>query len=472
MEQGELEDKQGKSRTARNLRLFGALLWRHIKSLINLTEDTDSETTISNITKGVEFKGDNIWVLFFAIIIASVGLNVNSTAVIIGAMLISPLMGPIMGVGLAIGVSDGVLLKKSLRNLLTMVVISLLASSLYFLITPLSDAQSELLARTKPTIFDVFIAFFGGAAGILASSRKQEKVTVVSGVAIATALMPPLCTAGYGIGTGQLMYFFGAFYLFFINSFFIALATYIMVRYLKFPRKVFMDLERERKVKRMIFIFSIIVIVPSVLIAFSVVKETSFNSQAIKYVSDIETSEVLSDVQIISYNRDYSSKGSSITLSLVGKPLSEKQVAALRAKLEEYGLKNTDLVIKQAAGTTLDVGAQANMLQDFIESKEKTIAEKDSVIDTLKNQILEIKQSMLVSSEQIAREMAVLYSGIESISFSNASSVTISDMKVEKLPTINIVWEKTPQSSVKQSISKWLSVRLGTDKIAIQHIIK
>ena len=152
-------------------------------------------------------------------------------------MLISPLMGPIMGLGLSIGISDGELLRKSLKNLFIMIVISLVASSLYFLISPLSDAQSELLARTKPTIYDVFIAFFGGLAGILAASRKQEKVTIVSGVAIATALMPPLCTAGYGLGTGQLIYFFGAFYLFFINAFFIALATYLMVRYLHFPRK-------------------------------------------------------------------------------------------------------------------------------------------------------------------------------------------------------------------------------------------
>ena len=216
-------------------------LWKRIKELVNIAEDTDIAATINNISKGVEFKGDNVWVLFFAIIIASVGLNVNSTAVIIGAMLVSPLMGPIMGIGLSVGIYDLVLLRKSLKNLLLMVVISLIASSLYFLVTPLSEAQSELLARTNPTIFDVFIALFGGLAGILAQSRKQEKITIVSGVAIATALMPPLCTAGYGIGTGQLRYFFGAFYLFFINSFFIALATFLMVRYLKFPKKTFIN---------------------------------------------------------------------------------------------------------------------------------------------------------------------------------------------------------------------------------------
>lgn len=228
-------------------RRFLREVWLYLKELVNIYDESDPTATIANLTKGVEFRGDNVWLLLFAMIIASVGLNVNSTAVIIGAMLVSPLMGPIMGVGLSIGINDNTLLRKSLKNLAVMMIIALLASSIYFLLTPLSDAQSELLARTKPTIFDVFIAFFGGAAGILASSRKQEKITVVSGVAIATALMPPLCTAGYGIGTGQPIYFFGAFYLFFINSFFIALATFLMVRYLRFPKRTYVDATRERR---------------------------------------------------------------------------------------------------------------------------------------------------------------------------------------------------------------------------------
>ena len=175
---------------------FWQELKNYIKELIDLEADADPHTTIDNISNSVEFRGVNVWILVFAIVVASIGLNMNSTAVIIGAMLISPLMNPIMGLGLGVGISDNDLIRKSLRNLLVMVLISLIASTTYFLLTPLSDAQSELLARTRPTIFDVLIALFGGLAGIVASSRKQEKVTVVSGVAIATALMPPLCTAG------------------------------------------------------------------------------------------------------------------------------------------------------------------------------------------------------------------------------------------------------------------------------------
>ena len=211
------------------------VLWRKVKEYTYIKEDTDYEATVDFISKSVVFRGFNVWILFFAIIVASVGLNVNSTAVIIGAMLISPLMGPINGVGLAIGTFDEPLLRKSLKNLIFMVFISIVASKLYFLLSPISNARSALLARTQPTIFDVFIAFFGGLAGIVATSRKSQSITVISGVAIATALMPPLCTAGYGIATGQIWYFLGASYLFFINSFFIALATFITVRLLGFP---------------------------------------------------------------------------------------------------------------------------------------------------------------------------------------------------------------------------------------------
>lgn len=192
-------------------------------------EKEDELETIESIRKGIEFKGTNLWVLIFATFVASLGLNTNSTAVIIGAMLISPLMGPIMGFGLGLGISDFDLIKRSFRNFATATVFSVITSTLFFLISPISEAQSELLARTQPTVYDVLIAFFGGLAGIVASSTKS-KGNVIPGVAIATALMPPLCTAGFGLASGNLYYFFGAFYLYFINTVFISLATYVVVR--------------------------------------------------------------------------------------------------------------------------------------------------------------------------------------------------------------------------------------------------
>ena len=442
-------------------------IWTYIKSLASIAEDTDSETTIANITKGVEFRADNVWVLFFAIIIASVGLNVNSTAVIIGAMLISPLMGPIMGLGLSIGISDGELLRKSLKNLFIMIAISLVASSFYFLMSPLSDAQSELLARTKPTIYDVFIAFFGGMAGILASSRRQEKVTVVSGVAIATALMPPLCTAGYGLGTGQLIYFFGAFYLFFINAFFIALATYLMVRYLHFPRKAFLDEATERKVRRSIAVFTIVVVVPSIFIAFNVVRETSFANNAIKYVNDIQTNPVMQNVQIISQQRTFSRKGNEITLSLIGEPLSSEQVAVLQQRMEEMGLKNTKLTIRQAGGASLDVTTQAKMLQQFIEDKDTQLAQKDSLIENLRQQIRFEQQRSEVTAEQLAQELTVLYPHIHDIAMANAVKFDVKNNSTDTIPTLNITWTQQPTTEEYQHLSDWLKVRLKTNKLDI-----
>lgn len=217
------------------------------KRFINLNIDHNEQETINRIENGVEIGGANVWILAFAIIIASIGLNVNSTAVIIGAMLISPLMGPIMGIGLSVGIADNELLSRSLKNFISMVVVSLISSTVYFTISPISDVQSELLARTQPTIYDVMIAFFGGLTGMVANSRKDEKITIISGVAIATALMPPLCTAGYGLSIGNFSYFFGAFYLFFINSFFIALATAMLTLYLKLPKKSFLNPIKEKK---------------------------------------------------------------------------------------------------------------------------------------------------------------------------------------------------------------------------------
>lgn len=440
-------------------------LWKRLKDLVNIADDTDIAATVNNISKGVEFKGDNVWVLFFAIVIASVGLNVNSTAVIIGAMLVSPLMGPIMGIGLSIGIFDVTLLRKSLKNLLLMVVISLLASSLYFLVTPLSEAQSELLARTNPTIFDVFIALFGGLAGILAQSRKQEKITIVSGVAIATALMPPLCTAGYGIGTGQLRYFFGAFYLFFINSFFIALATFLMVRYLKFPKKTFINPVKEKRVKRYIFIFAVIVLVPSIVLAVDVIKQASFNSSAIQYVNDISKNVVMDGVHIVSSNKVYNKKGCEIQLSLVGKSLTNEQVAVLQQRLADFGLKDTKLVIKQAFGGELDVKTQAAMLQDFIETKERQIQERDSIIMVLENKLAKGNNDIPV--KQIVSEAKTIYPDISELMFATAVKYNSQTNKVDTLPIVNVSWKSEYNDSLSQAVTQWLSVRLEQPKLTL-----
>ena len=447
--------------------LFWRELKHYIKELIDLETDADPHTTIDNISNSVEFRGVNVWILVFAIVVASIGLNMNSTAVIIGAMLISPLMNPIMGLGLGVGISDNDLIRKSLKNLLIMVVVSLIASTTYFLLTPLSDAQSELLARTKPTIFDVLIALFGGLAGIVASSRKQEKVTVVSGVAIATALMPPLCTAGYGLGTGQFVYFFGAFYLFFINSFFIALATFIMTRYLKFPQKVYLDRAKEKRVRQAILFFSILVIIPSFFIGLSVIRETSFNNQAIKYVSAIEHSAMFDDVQILNVKRSYTSKEQTITLSLIGTPLTEDQIELLQKRLPEFGLEQAKLIIRHAGGGSLDIDTQATMLQHFLERKEEQLANRDSTISQLREQLASFETKAKITPEQLAREVQVLYPHVLSFSVAESEEINLKTQQKQTIPVVNLAWSVTPTALEQQQFSDWMKARLNTNTIRI-----
>ncbi len=433
-------------------------IYQYIVDLARLNDDTDIDSTINSIKKAVEFRGVNLWILAFAIIVASVGLNVNSTAVIIGAMLISPLMGPINGIGLAIGISDSELLRKSLKNLLVMVVISLLASSSYFLLTPLSDAQSELLARTTPTIFDVLIAFFGGFAGIVAISRKDQPFTVISGVAIATALMPPLCTAGYGIGTGQMNFFFGAFYLFFINSFFIALATFIMVRYLHFPQKKYLDASRRKFVKRTIYLFSIIVLVPSIFIAYNVVKEASFDNQAIKYIHDIQTTPVFKDVELINSNKQYDRKQPSISLSIIGRQLSNHEITYLKNELKKYGLGTTQLLIKQT-GIASAGNMESELLENILDKKEHQIVTKDSVIAALKDEI-KILHNDLDMYDRISREISVQYSQIKSFSIAKTIYYDVKTQEKREIPTIYIVWYEEPDMELQNQLKNWLLVRL------------
>ena len=256
-----------------------------VGAIANLSDHIDTAAAETNIRNSIYFRGPNVWILVFSIIIASVGLNVNSIPVIIGAMLISPLLGPIFGIGLGLGINDTGLLKSSLKNILVMMGISLVASFIYFLVTPLNLSNpTELLARTNPTIYDVLIALFGGFAGIFELSRK-EKGTVFSGVAIATALMPPLCTAGFGLANGNLMYFLGALYLFTINCIFIILATYLTVKYMKFGQYEYKDEKAGKRARRLITAVTVIVIVPSIWSAIVMIRENTFNETVSDFIN-------------------------------------------------------------------------------------------------------------------------------------------------------------------------------------------
>ena len=453
-----------------SFRVWIRKFWYDVLAFTKLKEDTDYEATVKYISSSVEFRGVNLWVLAFAIIVASVGLNVNSTAVIIGAMLISPIMGPIWGVGLSIGTLDEELLRRSLRNFLIMVAISLVTSTLYFLISPLSEAQSELLARTRPTIFDVIIAFFGGLAGIVATSRKIQPFTVISGVAIATALMPPLCTAGYGLATWQMRYFGGAAYLFFINSFFIALATFIMVRFLSFPQKRYLNQTRLNAVKRMTYLFAILVMIPSVFMAINLVRESSFNSQAIKFVHDIQQTSYFENVQLIDAQRKYEKKEQTVTLRVIGKPLTVEDIARMQNVMRtEYGLGRAKLVIKQTEGV-LDITQQTQLVEDLIEKKDAVIDSQDSTIMALRAQLDKLTGSS-ENTKQVVREIKSQYKDIQQVAIVEMQCYDADSLTVMPMPVIYLKWKDgTTHSEAERRLLNWLKVRLNVEDIQIMRI--
>ena len=441
--------------------------WYRVLEYTHLKDDTDYEATVKYISGSVDFRGVNLWVLAFAIIVASVGLNVNSTAVIIGAMLISPIMGPITGIGLSVGILDEELLRRSLRNLFIMVIISLITSTLYFLISPLTEAQSELLARTRPTIFDVFIAFFGGLAGIVATSRKSQPFTVISGVAIATALMPPLCTAGYGLATWQLRYFGGALYLFFINSFFIALATFIMVRFLDFPQNRYVDESRFKAVRRMIYAFAILVMIPSVVIAINLVRESAFNSQAIKFVNEVQQTPYFENVQLIDHKRAYTNKSQTITLRVIGKPLSNEDIAHIQSLMQSvYGLDRTQLVVKQMEGM-MNIKQQNQVIEDIIDKKDAVIAQQDSTIVALRTELHKLTGSS-ENTEQLVKEIYSQYADIEQVAILSMECYDTKTLEHKAVPAIYLKWKDGRRHpDAEKRLSEWLKVRLNVEELQI-----
>lgn len=449
----------------KKLRLI-VLLREIIHDRFNLEEDKASEDEIiENVKKGIEFKGMNLWVLIFAIFIASIGLNVNSTAVIIGAMLISPLMGPIMGIGLGIGINDFELIKKSFKNLGISVLISVLTSTIYFLITPLSDAQSELLARTTPTIWDVFIALFGGLAGIVAATRKSIS-NVIPGVAIATALMPPLCTAGFGLATGNLYYFFGAFYLFFINSVFISLATYIIVRFMKFQKKEFLDPQRELRVKRSIVAVVLITVIPSIILAYNIVNRTFIE----KNVQQFITNELsFPNTQIVSKKINFDSSRVQIEVFLLGSPVESNLIEVAKQKLPKYKLKDAELIVKQgiSGGSKVDISAlRAGVIEELYRKNEEIIKNKDKQIQLLESQLALLSPNQY-DIQEISKEAKALFNNLIELSVNRSY---VMNFRTNQLDTLTIGYAKFSTSvsnNDRNKLTNWLKERTKSEKFRL-----
>ncbi|MDY5125422.1 MAG: TIGR00341 family protein [Prevotella sp.] len=438
-------------------------IWNVIKGYFNVLPDKeDEQETIHQISSGVVFHGANLWVLIFAIFIASLGLNVNSTAVIIGAMLISPLMGPIIGMGLAVGINDFALLKRAFKNYAVATVISVITATIYFALTPLNEAQSELLARTSPTLYDVLIALCGGAAGILAMATKG-KGNVIPGVAIATALMPPLCTAGYGLAMGNLYYFFGAFYLFFINTVFICLATFLGVRMMKFERKHHDNHETLERVRRYILAVVIVTMVPAVFMTVVIIRKSFFENNVRKFVKN---ELVFKGTQIIS--TDINKKNKVLSVVAVGKEIENKERDNAQIKMANYGLDGYTITIYQ--GTQSDsVLRLNNKLTDIASSNKantQTMLEQSARIRQLETQLYSYTRYGQ-SVNDINSEMKVLFPSYYGLGLSRTAEAS-ADSGAVKEYVLAVVKVRGRQINAETNrLQRWLGERLKADSIKV-----
>lgn len=438
-------------------------IWQSIKKYFNaLPNKQAEEETIRDITSGISFHGANLWILIFAIFIASLGLNVNSTAVIIGAMLISPLMGPITGLGLSVGINDLELFKRSMRNFLVMVVISIITATIYFLLTPLKGAQSELLARTSPSLYDVFIALMGGGAGILAVATKG-KSNVIPGVAIATALMPPLCTAGYGLATAHWQYFFGAIYLFFINTVFIGFSTFMGIKLFRFRPKTFSSPERMRQVHRTITIILVVTMIPAAYMTIGITRQ-SFRNTALSHFTKNELS--LSGTQILQKNIDLDD--STIRLVAVGKAIPDSLIKAAEKKLAGYRLEGFHLRIIQ--------GAQSDSLlmagQEGVNSTLSTNETSDQLVQQ-SAQIHQLEQQLATyqQPEQLAismrSELKAMYPGISAISMSQVVEAKTDTAKPVRYTLAMVKNNATLSGAERNKLRQWLKLRAKADSLRL-----
>lgn len=424
------------------------------------------EEAESVIREGVSFRGTNIIVLIIAIFIASLGLNTNSTAVIIGAMLISPLMGPIIGIGLAVGIQDFDLMKRSFRNLMAAAFFSIITSCIYFLISPVNEGHSELLARTSPTIYDVFIGFFGGAAGILAIGSKV-KGNVIPGVAIATALMPPLCTVGYGLATFQSTYFFGALFLFFINSVFIALATTVGVKLMKYHVKDFSNPLRAKRVRNLVYTIAILTMIPAGYLTWRMFQQSAFNVNCQHFV---EQQFNFDGTQVLHSSAEMKGNNKTLTVSLIGKVLPQDSlVLALTDKLPDYNLGGTRLKIIQGDNSEnmFDATqATSTMLRDMYQVTQNTINTQRETIDSLRAINADICRNDTMGAT-ISPELKVLFPEVADIALTRA---IVSNVDTRRLDTLNIAlvrYSKPMNKTQSDKFLKYLEARLSTKSIKI-----
>lgn len=411
-------------------------------------EKEDYQEVVKNVDRDIASRGANLWILIFAIFVASLGLNVNSTAVIIGAMLISPLMGPIMGMGFGMGINDLAMLRKSLINYLFAAGVSLATSTVYFAITPINAAHSEILARTSPNIYDVLIAFFGGLAGIVAVSCKHRG-NVIPGVAIATALMPPLCTAGYGLATFQMTYFFGAFYLFLINTVFIALATLVGVRFLQFHVKKLRDHEMEIRAKRIAMAVVIMTLLPSLYFGYDMVEQEKFKQNAALFIQG--EAQFQNDYLL---EKSIDARQESITLTYGGKKITDPEIELLKNRSVLYGLGNATVNVRQG----FEYLNENNQTEPTNPLKQ-VLADKEYELQALKTRTDSLA-ALEVNTTQLLREAQALYPDLRQVACTELRSPAPLKKGEAEDYLVYLQFSKLPDRKGKKQVQDWLETRL------------
>lgn len=418
---------------------------------IDLTQGEDNkQNVLENVKSNISFRGANLWILACAIVIASVGLNVNSTAVIIGAMLISPLMGPIIGAGFSLGIYDFGLFKKSLKNLCVATVVSLTVSTLYFYLSPFKETQSELLARTSPNIYDILIAFFGGLVGVIAITRK-EKGNPIPGVAIATALMPPLCTAGYGLAVGNWRFFGGAIYLYVINCVFICVATFLIVKFLKYPRLTGLEKKREQQITYLITFLTLVLLVPSLYFGYTLFEEKKFDQRVNTFLQQ----EITDKGYTIIYKKTRFKSNPSIEIALLSKKFTAQETAEINDRLKMYQLQHVRLTIRQ--DTT-------NLKQDIlnqIKNEKNKGDEKDAMIAALRKEIQENKYD----NASMSAEAKILFPTVKDVSMSNHPFKI--EGNIENIPVLIYTSAQPLAKSESAKLAQWIQTRTGKNSIEV-----
>lgn len=438
------------------------VLSRYLKPWVGLSEYIDVDGAAENIKKSIYFRGPNVYILACAIIIASVGLNVNSIPVIIGAMLISPLMGPIVGMGMALGTYNMRLFVLALKNWGVMVAISIVASTVYFLLSPLYLGNpTELLARTNPTIYDVLIAFFGGFAGIVETSRK-EKGTAVAGVAIATALMPPLCTIGFGLAKLNLHYALGALYLFFINSIFIATAAFLGAKYLGFPAVKYDNEAQRRKISRTVIITIIIFIIPSIFSAVTIVRQNNFDRSVAAFV---EQSKVLGYDMIYDTRVVHNGKDSHVELLLTNDDMDPTTQETLYVLAGEQGIERSQIAFNTNA---LGRGPQSDgFMADLYNRSQEIIKAKDHQIDSLQQRLSHYNANYDLS-QRLGREVPVQYPSVQQVAVAQGADGSAKGGDTFSTCTYVIVRTDGQLAAAdRQKLHDWLKVRMQDESLKL-----